>query len=287
MRRMLATGTLAGALTSVALGGGPIIGHVDFDGTELGLIGYSNSTYGYAGPGFGTNASNVSSDAFGSSLWVGGDAFWPMIRSALGPNGIGMPFSISDDSVSPAFGNTLFETDTLGFAGVALDNNGFFGVTDTENPSNAGPISAEFVFDVSGAPNLEVMVDIAAMGDFELADSFVFEYSIDGNPFLPLFTSSVDEAGSQNYFMDNPANNPVLLNDPVLMNGTLLGDDYQSFNAKLTGIGDVLTIRFTAMTDGSEAFGFDNLIVKVPAPGTGALLLAAGLVGARRRRRRF
>ena len=52
---------------------------------------------------------------------------------------------------------------------------------------------------------LVVQIDMAAMGDFEAGpggDNFLFEYSIDGGAFQPLFTSSVDEADSQTYFMD-------------------------------------------------------------------------------------
>jgi hypothetical protein len=65
------------------------IGQVDFDGKELGLIGSTHSIYSYTGPDFGTDATLLDPG-------LG----WPNV----GPNGVGMPFSISDDSVAPAAG---------------------------------------------------------------------------------------------------------------------------------------------------------------------------------------
>lgn len=258
------------------------VGLVDFDGTELGLVGYTNSVYTYTGAGLGTNAALVSQTASGNSTWSPGDSFWPMTRAAIGPNGIGMPFAISDDSVAAAAGNSVFPTDTLGFAGQAFTD-GFFGVTDTENPNNTGLIAATFDFNIAGFTSIMVSADFAAMGDFEAADLFDFEYSIDGGAFQPLFTSSVDENGSQNYLMDSGA--PVLLDDPLLINGVLLNDVYQNFVAPVSGTGSVLSIRFSAQTDGSEGFGFDNLkVTGIPAPGIPAALALGGLLLARRRR---
>ncbi len=260
MNRFFAIAGSLAAMTAVT--NADIIGLVDFDGTELGLISYSNTTYVYGGTGLGTDALQVSSDAGTTSDWSPGDAFWPMTRAAVGPNTIGMPFAISDDGVVPAAGNTLFETDNGGFAGVDFENDGFFGVTDTENGLNTGLISADFEFDVAGATNLSVSVDIAAMGDFEAADLFNFEYSVDGGSFQPLFTSSIDEDIDQTYIMDNPDTLPVVLNDPAFIDGVILDDNYQTFTAAIPETGSTLTVRFSAQTDGSEGFGFDNLTVE-------------------------
>lgn len=281
--RVVASAIALGAGASIA---SAQIGYVDFDGVETGLVGYSNGAYSYTGAGFGTNA-NLLDQALGfaSSSWGPGDAYWPMTRAGIGPNGIGLPFSVSDDSVVAAAGNTVFPTDTQGFAGQALDNNGFFGATDTENGVNSGPIIANFDFDISGASNIGVRIDFAAMGDFEASsDSVLFEYSIDGGSFATLFASSVDEAIDQTYTMDNPANNPVIIDDPMLINGVLLNDEFQTLSAAVSGTGSTLSIRLTAVLDGgSESFGFDNLTV-VPAPGAIALLGLGGLVAVRRRR---
>jgi hypothetical protein len=262
------------------------IGFVDFNGVETGLVGYTNAIYSYTGPGLGTNATLLDQGlGNANSSWSPGDAFWPMTRANLAPNGIGMPFGISDDSVAPAAGNTLFETDTQGFAGQAFDNNGFFGVIDTENSSNSGPTVATFDFDITGASNLGFQVDLVAMGDFEASGDFIrFEYSIDGGSFTTLLESTIDESLTQTYTMDNPANNPVMIDDPMVVAGVLLNDEYQTFSAAIAGSGSTLSIRFTAQLDGgSEGFGFDNLTI-VPAPGAAALLALGGLVASRRRR---
>ncbi len=266
----------AGALVLSAGAAFAQVGYVDFDGTETGLTGYTNSVYTYAGPGFGTDAAAVST--FGSTSWAAGDSFWPMTRAAVGPNAVGMPFSISDDSVAAAAGNTVFANDVLGFAGMATTS-GFFGVTDTVN-SFGSTFTADFVFDISGASNLSASIDFAAMGDFETADVFDFEYSIDGGAFQPLFTSSVDDAGTQSYLMDSGT--PVDLPDPVLINGILLNDVWQTLSAPISGTGTSLTLRFSGTTDGSEGFGFDNIVI-TPEPSSLLLLVLGGLGVARRR----
>lgn len=279
MRRVLCFLAVAG-MCSVAANAD---GFVDFDGTEINLLEYViPPSYTYTGPEQGTDALLVSQ--FGVSTWSAGDAFWPMTRAALGPNGLGMPYGISDDSVEGATGNDPYPSDTQGFAGIAMNNNGFFGVIDTENPENTGPISTEFWFGVTGMTDLEVSIDFAAMGDFEAAgDSHVFEYSWDYSNWFTLFASSVDEDGSQTYMMDNPDNNPVILDDPLLINGVYLNDDFQTLGAAVDGTGDTLYIRYTGMNDGgSEGFGFDNLLI-VPEPGSLALLALGGLVLVRRR----
>lgn len=255
---------------------------VDFDGNDIGLIGYTNDQI----------VSNGSTNGRLSDTWTYsnyasfGDAFNPMSRGHLGPfttgaSQVGMPFAISDDSVVAATGNSVFAGDTSGFAGAARGKNGFFGVTDTVN-NNSGVGVATFAFDITGLTDIHVSADFAAMGDFELSDSFLFEYDIDGGGFQNLFVSSVDEAGSQNYLMDSGS--VVSLNDPLSINGNLLDDDFQRIIAAVSGTGSTLTIRFTAVADGgTEAFGFDNLIV-VPTPGAVGLFGLAGLVAGRRRR---
>jgi len=259
------------------------IGLVDFDGTELGLTGYSNPSYTYSGSGFGTNASLVTPGT-ATSTWVAGDSFWPMSRGNVGPNNIGMPFGISDDSVAPAAGNSLFANDTLGFAGTTLGNNGFFGVMDILNPANSAPISASFTFNIAGFSNLSVSIDFIAMGDYEATndDAYNFEYSIDGGLFQPLFTSSIDENLSQNYTMD--IGTVVNLGDPLFINSVMINDVYQTLTASVLGTGNSLTIRFTASGD-ADGMGFDNLRVDgVPTPGAAVLMGVAGVVGFRRRR---
>lgn len=269
-----------GAVVALAGAAHAQVGLVDFDGTETGLISYTNSVVS----GANTSASNTSSS--GITSWGPGDASWPMSRSFLGPNGSGMPFNISDDGVSPAAGNTTFTSDVLGFAHQALGGNGFFGVTDTVNGANPGnTVSADFRFDISGAGNVAVNIDFAAMGDFEASgtnDFFNFFYEIDGGGLAPLFTSNVREDLTQNYNMD--ATGLQVIDDPIEMNGVLLNDVFQTLKSPFLGSGNELRIFFQAQTDGGEGFGFDNIVVKIPTPGSVALLGIAGLAAIRRRR---
>lgn len=289
------------ALSVLAIGGGAFagsgnvvvdqkIGLVDFDGAELGLLGYTNSALtAIAGPGFGTSAAAAASS---STTWGPGDAFWSMSRLTLGPGGIGMPFAQSDDSVVASAGNTVFANDNLGLvsantAGSKTD--GYFGVTDTENGSNSGPVVATWRFDVTGFTGLSINMDFGAIGDFEAADSFVFDASMDGGAtFTTIFSSSVDEAGSKVYEALDSGFVPTL-DDPLSINGVMLSREFQNISASLDGVnrtGDELIFRFTAESDGgTEAFGFDNINIRgVPTPGAAALLAIAGAGMSRRRR---
>ncbi len=272
--------TVAGAMMMCAGTAFAQSGVVDFDGTETGLTGYTNDQI----VGDGTTNGNLISGEFFANYSASGDAFNPMSRSSLMPTEtdagqVGMPFNIADSSVAGPAGSGPFAGDTLGFAGVAKQD-GFFGVTDTVNFNNTFAV-ATFTFDVSGETDLGFAVDVAAMGDFEdPEDVFLFEYSLDGSPFQPLFSAIAWESGSTVYTMDGGA--VVNLDDPLIMNGVLLNDVFQTIKTPISGTGNSLTIRFTARTDGGEGFGFDNLTV--PTPGSLALLGLGGLAATRRRR---
>ena len=214
-------------------------------------------------------------NAMTNGTWSGGDMFGITSRSTIGTTG--MPFSIADDSL---FG---FSGDNLGIID-ETDQDRFFGVTDTfngANPSNGG----NAVWQFNGGSNLEVSIDMAAMGDFEGSgntDIFDFTYSYDGVNFFPLFTSSVDEAGAQDYTMAGGLT--YNLSDPMDMNGTRLINTFQTLTASAPGSGSSFYVAFYGQTDGSEGFAFRNMIVNVPTPGTAAVLGLAGLAGIRRRR---
>jgi hypothetical protein len=276
--------TAIGICAVVALAGAAHaqVGLVDFDGTELGLTSYTNS----AVTGASTSASSTSTS--GVTSWGAGDASWPMSRSLLGPNGIGMPFSISDDSVTAATGNTTFTGDVLGFAHAARGGDGFFGVTDVVNAANpSGAASADFRFDISGAGDVKVSIDMAAMGDFEAGGADVFDWfwEIDGSGLSPLFTSSVDDTTSHVYGPMDSGATPSL-DDPVFIDGVILDNFFKTFMSGNLGSGSELRLFFSTATDGgTEGYGFDNITVdRIPTPGSIALLSVAGLAGIRRRR---
>lgn len=108
---------------------------------------------------------------------------------------------------------------------------------------------------------LTVYVEMAAMGDFEAGlDSFLFEYSVDGGAFQPLFTVAVNEATSQFYTMDRGTG--VSLDDPLMVQGVLLNKFFQGFTATIPNPGTQIQICFTATNDGpTEAFAWRNLQV--------------------------
>ena len=185
-----------------------------------------------------------------------------------------IPRSLLDDSL------TAFPGDTLGI----IDENNldqFFGVTDTQNPDNDGPVSATWTFNVSGLTNLFLSIDMGAMGDFELSDTFVWSYRFDGGPVITAFESSVDQAGSLEYTLASGTS--VMLDDPMLANGVLLNNQLQTLTTALQGSGNELNLTLTAMTDGgSEAFAFQNIVIsQVPLPGAvflfGSALAVLGL----------
>ena len=178
-----------------------------------------------------------------------GDGF-QKYRRGVSPS---IPFSVLDDSL------VIFPPDSLG---IIKDGNldEFFGVTDTENGDNSGPVTATWVFSIAGGGGLELAIDMGAMGDFEGSDSFTWTYSIDGGPELTAFASTVDEAGAYTYTLEGGAS--FTLNDPMLVDGTILTDDLQTFVTAIAGTGSELTLRLTAETNGgSEAFAFQNIVI--------------------------
>ncbi|MCK4489005.1 MAG: hypothetical protein KAU23_02035, partial [Anaerolineales bacterium] len=164
-----------------------------------------------------------------------------------------IPYSVLDDSLS------IYPTDSLGIIKEG-NTDKFFGVTDTVNGDTSGPVSATWVFDVSGASDLSLSIDMGAMGDFESSDYFTWEYQFDGGIVETAFASTVDEAGSHTYTLEGGSS--FTLNDPMLMDGMILTNDLQTFTAVLTGSGDTLTLILTASTNGgSEAFAFQNIFI--------------------------
>ena len=208
----------------------------------------------------GSASQNLTSftNPFNGAFVSAGDGFQKYQRGVSAT----IPFSVLDDSL------VIFPTDNLG---IVKDGNldEFFGVVDTENPQNSGPVSATWTFDVSAASlGLVLSIDMGAMGDFESSDSFEWTYSIDGGPVSTAFASTVDQAASFTYVLEGGLNRT--LNDPMLVQGTILSNDLASFNAPLFGTGSTLTLTLRAQANGgSEAFAFQNVILSqadVPPP---------------------
>ncbi len=196
-----------------------------------------------------------------------------------------VPFALADDSIS------VFAADTLGIVD-ENDTDPFFGVTDTangdtENPFTDGntgpfdPVVATWVFDISSAAaDVAISVDLAAMGDFEDEDSFIFSVALDGGALAPVGTFNILDTDEEldpddpdfgtftvpavDYTLDN-GTNTNRLNDPLQFNGTLLDNNFETFSlGTIAGSASAssLTIQFEANTNGgSEALAFRNLII--------------------------
>ncbi len=193
---------------------------------------------------------SISSDDFSSA----GDGFG-LFQRGVSPS---IPFALLDDS-------TTFN-DSVGIV-QSTDAAQFFGVTDTQNGDNNGPVTAEFTFDINGASNPFVSLDLAAMGDFEVSDTFTFEVAFDDGTFAPLFTLSTNEEGVLSYTLED--GRVIELNDPTVLSesGDAISNVFQNFFSQVEGTGDTLTLRLTAQTDGgSEAFAFRNVVVSNFAP---------------------
>ncbi|HPO92157.1 MAG TPA: hypothetical protein PL072_01685, partial [Phycisphaerales bacterium] len=142
-----------------------------------------------------------------------------------------------------------------------------------DDPTQNGDdeLEAVWTFNITGRTNLALSVQMAAMGDFEaitcsgapncVVDRYTFAVSIDGGPFTDIFAARADESLDHSYTL---ANGAVIsaVPDPLVVDGEVLDNVFTTFSKNFSGMGDVLTVRLRAQTDGStEAFAFDNLEV--------------------------
>ncbi|MEO1261008.1 MAG: hypothetical protein AAFZ15_19565 [Bacteroidota bacterium] len=181
------------------------------------------------------------------------------ISSSFTDDPINAPFAIIDDSKLNCA--NFFANDVSGVIPCDYGNR-FFGMVDTENNDNMGPVSAEWEFDVSSAINLtSVDIFMGAMGDFESDDIFTWSYSIDGSPFTTIFTLFANESIDDfEYIMAD--GDTVALNDPMTVDGTILTNNLTKFNATINGAGSILTLRVEGMGNGgTEAIAWDNICI--------------------------
>jgi PKD domain len=172
-------------------------------------------------------------------------------------------FGLLDDTL------TVFPND---LAGVVHEKklDAWFGVCDLANPENlAGTGQVVMTFDITGRSNINVSMQMGAMGDYELAgatpDFFNWTFAIDAAAPAPLFTTAIDEAATQDYTL---ANGRVFnLADPASMNGGSLDNEVRTYSAAVAGTGTTLTLTFSASNDGGdEGYVWDNVLLYTAAP---------------------
>ncbi len=180
-------------------------------------------------------------------------------------------------------------TSTNDALGIIIENKDFapfFTVQDLQNSLNPnGTGQAKWLFDIGGASSLEIHLDIAAMGDFEVSDWFRWSYQIDDNPLYPLFNIETDTSQQHSYQLASGIN--TTLNDPLLLNGAVIDNRFTRFSAPLISNGNQLALTFNAQQNGgNEVLAFRNIGITglanspasaIPVP-TSALLLISGLV---------
>ncbi len=137
----------------------------------------------------------------------------------------------------------------------------FLGFADTANRDNeTGDVSVTWTASTAGATGLSVSFEIAAMGDFEPGDAMTMTASFDGGAAETLFTSTLDDDGVFTYVLQSGA--MVDLNDPFVIDGTVVSNVFQTFTFPITGSGTQLTLTLNYNTNGgNEPVAIDNLLV--------------------------
>ena len=260
------------------------IGVVTLDFLAGGGDGYPFSNYG-AVTDLGIGEQDALYDHM-SEVYVAGDV---IARAVSADGDLGVTATVNDAPVfsSPGDGFQVFQrgvdssipfavlddSDTFGGEDQGIvatdDTDPFFGIVDTVNGDTSGPVSASWTFDVSGAANPSLFVDVAAMGDFEDDDSIVVEVSVDGGAFSTAFELVADEDGEQTYTLED--GDAFTLNDPMTIGGATLSNAFETFSAALGGAASEATVRVTASVNGgSEAVALrDVSILDVPASAVG------------------
>jgi uncharacterized protein len=198
-------------------------------------------------------------------------------------------FGIVDRTVNAHFADdTLMHAASRGLI-PSTKTDRFFGIEDLDNginPSGEGAVT--WTFDIDGYTDLRLSVDLAARGKFESSDVFGFTVQIGGGAETPVFSINPDLSATYTYTFENGATET--LDNPLVLNNTIIGNGFQTFNAPIAGDGNQLLVRFEATQNGDgELFALDNLTLEgtpIPTPVPGAVILllsGVGILGAFRR----
>ncbi|MEM9304600.1 MAG: ExeM/NucH family extracellular endonuclease [Pseudomonadota bacterium] len=178
-------------------------------------------------------------------------------------------FGITDRTVNTDFADDSASSgDNLGLIG-AGDTDTFFGVEDLDNSDNPGGTgTGVWTFDVSGFVDLELSIDVAAMGDFEAGDnSHTISYTMDGGSSINAFTLDGDNAGNFTYTLESGSmfnlNDPMTITEVGTGATTTVTNNFSSFSADLTGSGSELVVTLTSGVNngGGEVIAFRDIVV--------------------------
>ncbi|MCK5379399.1 MAG: hypothetical protein KAJ78_08335 [Acidobacteria bacterium] len=192
------------------------------------------------------------------------------------PNLNNIPYALVDDSAC------IYPPDTGGIIETMSDFDEFFGICDTVNDDNPNNdlYHATWVFDISSAvANLQLHIDLAAMGEFESDDVYEWSYQVDSGPVEAILTGVVDEDGSMSYTLANGL--VVELDSPMTVDGVNLYNDFQTFSTPISA-GSQLTVVFTALAQGTyEGYAARDILVTDydPTQGGGEPIPALSLTG--------
>jgi hypothetical protein len=170
-----------------------------------------------------------------------------------------IPFGALDDSIS------VFTSDTQGI----IDENDtapFFGIGDTFNDDTGGSdVTATWVFDISSATSdVSLSLDLAAMGDFESSDVFIFSVGLDGGSKTQIASIVANEDIDYTYTLAN-GTTMTTLDDPVQLDGTTLDNNFQTFTfGPIAGSATAssLELDLTVNTNGTdEIIALRNIVI--------------------------
>ncbi len=190
-------------------------------------------------------------------------------------------FGIVDRNVNSDFADdSAINDDTFGLVS-SEKTDLFLGFADTDNPDNpSGDVSVTWTVATIGQTGLRLSFDAAAIGDFEDTDILTFTASFDGGPEETLFTSTfidTPDGDTFTYTLEDgslaiPAfSNSTNIQDPFVIDGQTVINEFQSFVFPISGSGSQLTLTLNYNTNGGpEPLAIDNVAVTVDGGG-GAL----------------
>ncbi len=164
-----------------------------------------------------------------------------------------IPYAVLDDSLS------IYTADSQGII-TEGNTDEFFGATNTINDDNKGETVAMWTFNVNGASDLALAIDMGAMGYFDSDDYFTWSYQFDDGDPMVAFAGTVDTAQSQDYTLEGGFEKN--LKSPFVVDGTLLSNELQTIETTLDGSGTTLTLTLSAwLNKEGPAIVFQNIII--------------------------